>query len=121
MSGDITRMAVCNRSGLATSRRLIARLLNETAATAGVAVAGAKPDIGIWIGPREWATFAAVVRKERPHMESDPNPFDYLEAVLSEAHARHRDDDPAVIILGALPVTASPGIDPAEEPTEVPL
>jgi hypothetical protein len=114
-------MAVCNLSNLATVRRLVARALTEDATAAAVVVDGVRPEIGVWVGPAEWAIFAAAVRRERPHMESYPNPFDELEGLLSETHSRHRDENPAVIVLGALDVARDPGLHPRQGLYEVPL
>jgi hypothetical protein len=101
--GSYVAMGVCQLSSLAKARRALRAQLLADAADA--AIAGSY-ECAVWIGWPAIREAAALIRRERVRMVTQPNPFDHLEFVLSEATALGRDDsDPPVMLLGKFDVT----------------
>lgn len=103
--GHVVALAATAVSGLANARRALRAQVLADAADVAV------PDsyvCAVWIGSDEIALGAEVIRSERPRMESDPNPFDDLEYALSECASIGKPDDPPVLLLGVVAVTAAP-------------
>lgn len=103
--GWVAALAATTVAGLPAARRA---LRDQLAGDAGLAGMPTSYECAVWVGWDEIRAAAAVIRRERSVMISDPNPLDHLEYALSEVASLSSDDNPPVLLLGCLPVTGDP-------------
>lgn len=104
-SGAITAFAAARLTSLAVGRRA---LRDKLITDAGPLLVPGTVRVRVWIGPREIADGAALLRQTRQAM-TPGGPLDELEHALSEVVSMGGTDaDPAVLMIGSADVTGNP-------------